>query len=199
MSREGILIVISGPSGTGKGTVLSRLRQTNGNVRYSVSATTRQPREGEIDGKSYFFKTVDEFEKMIANSELVEWVRYCDNYYGTPKKYIDESISQGTDIILEIEVEGALNIKSIYPESVLVFILPPSFEELQRRIEGRGTENPEVIRQRMDKARREFLLVDKYDYIVINNEINNAVDDINCIIRAEKLKYSRNTDIKKQL
>ncbi|MCX7711642.1 MAG: guanylate kinase [Clostridia bacterium] len=199
MSREGLLIVVSGPSGTGKGTVLDMLRKANENVRYSVSATTRQPREGEIDGQNYFFKTVDEFKSMIEKNELVEWVQYCNNYYGTPKKYIDDSKASGIDIILEIEVEGAINIKKMYPDSVLIFILPPSFEELQRRIEGRGTEKPEVIAQRMEKARREFLEVDKYDYVVINNNVGLAVEDINSIIRSEKLRYSRNTDIRTQL
>lgn len=199
MSQKGLLIVVSGPSGTGKGTVLDRLRQSNQNVRYSVSATTRKPREGEVDGQSYFFKSVEEFEDMIGNGELVEWVQYCGNYYGTPKKCIDKSMKDGIDVILEIEVEGALNIKEIYPESVLVFILPPSFDELRRRIEGRGTERAEVIRQRMDKAGREFLQVDKYDYVVINNRVGKAVEDINSIIVAEKLRYARNTDIKEQL
>lgn len=199
MSRKGLLIVVSGPSGAGKGTVLNKLRQCDSNIRFSVSATTRQPREGEVEGENYFFKTVDEFESMIGNDELVEWVQYCNNYYGTPKKSIDDSISQGIDIILEIEVQGALNIKNIYPDSVLVFIMPPSFEELKKRIQGRGTEKPEVIRERMDKASRELLQVDKYDYIVINNTVENTVEDIKCIVRSEKLRYIRNTDINNQL
>lgn len=199
MLQEGLLLVVSGPSGAGKGTVLGNLRQSNPNVRYSVSATTRQPREGEVEGKNYFFKSFDEFQRMIRDEELIEWVCYCNNYYGTPKKSIEESIRQGIDIVLEIEVEGALNIKSIYPESVLIFILPPSFEELGRRIEGRGTEKPDIIKQRLDKAKKELDYIGRYDYIIVNNTVHEAIEDINSIIRAEKLKQFRNKKRLKQM
>jgi len=195
MFREGLLVVVSGPSGTGKGTVLNYLREREKSIKFSVSATTRQPRSGEVDGVNYFFKTNEEFENMIKNGELVEWVRYCDNYYGTPKKCIEDTIKSGYDCLLEIEVEGALNIKKIYPDSVSIFILPPSFEELRRRIESRGTEKPEVIEKRMEKALKEMKLIDKYDYVIINDEVEKAVNSICYILASEKLKSSRNKNI----
>lgn len=199
MFRKGLLIVISGPSGTGKGTVLKLVKESSNNVRFSVSATTRSPREGEIDGKNYFFKTVDEFEAMIQNNEFVEWVEYCDNYYGTPKKYIKDSINMGFDVILELEVEGALNIKEQFPESVTVFMVPPSLDELRYRIEGRGTEKPEVIEKRLRKARHELNFINKYDYITINNTVEDSVKEINSILIAEKLKSQRNSNILTEL
>jgi guanylate kinase len=199
MFQEGLLVVVSGPSGTGKGTVLKFLKQENANVRYSVSATTRKPREGEVEGVSYFFKTVEEFKTMINQDELVEWDEYCGNYYGTPKKYIEDSIKQGFDVILEITVEGAMHIQEKYPDSVSIFILPPSFQELQRRIIGRGTEKPAVIEKRMEKAKWEMRFVQSYDYIVINDEIDSAAEKINDIISAEKLRYKRNTGILKEI
>ena len=195
MFREGLLVVVSGPSGTGKGTVLNYLREREKSIKFSVSATTRQPRSGEVDGVNYFFKTNEEFENMIKNGELVEWVRYCDNYYGTPKKCIEDTIKSGYDCLLEIEVEGALKIKKIYPDSVSIFILPPSFEELRRRIESRGTEKPEVIEKRMEKALKEMKLIDKYDYVIINDEVEKAVNSICYILASEKLKSSRNKNI----
>lgn len=199
MFREGLLVVVSGPSGTGKGTVLNSIRQQEKNIKFSVSATTREPRSGEVDGVNYFFKTNEEFEAMIKNGELIEWVKYCDNYYGTPKKYIEDTIKSGYDCLLEIEVEGALNIKKIYPDCVSIFILPPSFDELRRRIESRGTEKPEVIEKRMEKALKEINYVDKYDYVVVNDDIEEAVNSIRYILASEKLKFSRNKDILKAI
>ncbi|HOP99698.1 MAG TPA: guanylate kinase [Acetivibrio clariflavus] len=199
MFREGLLVVVSGPSGTGKGTVLSCIRQKESSIKFSVSATTREPRSGEVDGVNYFFKTTEEFEAMIENGELIEWVKYCDNYYGTPKKYVEDTIKSGYDCLLEIEVEGALNIKKIYPDCVSIFILPPSFEELRRRIESRGTEKPEVIEKRMEKALKEMNYVDRYDYVVVNDDIEKAVDSIRYILASEKLKFSRNRDILKTI
>ena len=199
MFREGLLVVVSGPSGTGKGTVLSCIRQKENRIKFSVSATTREPRSGEVDGVNYFFKTTEEFEAMIENGELIEWVKYCDNYYGTPKKYVEDTIKSGYDCLLEIEVEGALNIKKIYPDCVSIFILPPSFEELRRRIESRGTEKPEVIEKRMEKALKEMNYVDRYDYVVVNDDIEKAVDSIRYILASEKLKFSRNRDILKTI
>lgn len=195
MFRKGLLMVISGPSGTGKGTVLKFIKIANENIRYSVSATTRRPREGEIDGVNYFFKSVEEFKSMIENDEMVEWVQYCDNYYGTPIKYVNECINKGFDVILEIEVEGALNIKDKYPDCVAVYILPPSFEELAKRIEGRGTEKPETIEKRLGQSKRELTYVHKYDYIVVNDKVEEAVRNINSILEAEKLRFKRNKDI----
>ncbi|OPZ92642.1 MAG: Guanylate kinase [Firmicutes bacterium ADurb.Bin419] len=199
MFREGLLVVVSGPSGTGKGTLLSNLKEKENNIRFSVSATTRNPRNGEVDGINYFFKTHEEFDTMIKNNELVEWVKYCDNYYGTPKKCIEDTIKSGYDCLLEIEVEGALNIKKIYPDCVSIFILPPSFKELRRRIEGRGTEQQEVIDKRMDKAIKEMHYVDKYDYVVVNDKIEEAVQSVTSIIMSEKLKFKRNANILKSI
>ncbi len=199
MFREGLLVVVSGPSGTGKGTLLNNLKEKENNIRFSVSATTRNPRNGEVDGINYFFKTHEEFDTMIKNNELVEWVKYCDNYYGTPKKCIEDTIKSGYDCLLEIEVEGALNIKKIYPDCVSIFILPPSFKELRRRIEGRGTEKQEVIDKRMDKAIKEMHYVDKYDYVVVNDKVEEAVHSVTSIIVSEKLKFKRNANILKSI
>jgi guanylate kinase len=195
MFREGLLVVVSGPSGTGKGTLVKLIRERNENIRISVSATTRPPREGEKDNESYFFKTLDEFKEMICKDELVEWVEYCDNFYGTPRKYIEECKEKGLDVILEIEVKGAQNIKNKFPDSVMVFILPPSFDELEKRITGRGTEEPSVIAKRLSKARKEIDFISKYDYIIINNDLENAVNEVNSILKAEKLRVARNKDI----
>jgi len=195
MFREGLLIVVSGPSGTGKGTLLKLLGETTDNIRYSVSATTRRPREGETDGENYFFKTIDVFKSMIANDELIEWVEYCDNFYGTPRKHIEDSVKQGYNIILEIEVNGALNIKNKYPNCVSIFILPPSFDELKKRITGRGTEDIDVIEKRLAKAKKEMTYADKYDYIIVNDNLTDAVKDLNSVLNAERLQTERNKDI----
>jgi guanylate kinase len=199
MFHQGLLVVISGPSGAGKGTLLKMLLERNPNIRLSVSATTRSPRDGEISGRSYFFKTVEEFKDMISKDELVEWVVYCDNYYGTPREYIEECNGQGLDVILEIDVEGAQNIKDKFPECLSVFIMPPSFSELEKRIRIRGTEEAEIIKKRLDKARKEVEFVNRYDYIIINDDIEKAVNDLNGILSTEKLKYIRNTDILKRI
>jgi guanylate kinase len=195
MFHEGLLIVFCGPSGVGKGTILKVAKERNNNIRYSVSATTRNPRQGEVDGESYFFKSVSEFKSMIENNELVEWVEYCGNYYGTPKKYIQDTLSQGFNVVLEIEVEGAVNIKKMYPDAVTIFVLPPTFEELKNRLKGRGTENIEVIEKRLSRAKEELKIVGKFDYIIINDDIDNAANDLNNILLAEKLRYKRNKDI----
>lgn len=195
MSRDGLLIVISAPSGAGKGTLLQYLKKSNEKIRFSISVTTRKPRENEVDGINYFFKTVDEFKEMVEQDELLEWVEYCGNFYGTPRKHIEEVTRKGFSVVLEIEVEGALNIKKKFPDSILIFVLPPSFEELKRRIEARGTEEPEVIQKRLEKAKKEIQYISFYDYIVINDKLENAVEDINSILRAESLRYTRNKDI----
>lgn len=197
--REGLLVVLSAPSGTGKGTVIKELMAQNDNIKLSVSATTRNPREGETDGQHYFFKSVDDFCRMIDNNELVEWVKYCDNYYGTPRKYIEEATQAGYDVFLELEVEGAANIRDKYPGCILIFLLPPSFEELERRIVGRGTEQPETIHKRLSRAREEMHFIDQYDYVVINGDLNQAVRDIQSILAAERLRYTRSRDMIKEL
>jgi guanylate kinase len=195
MFRKGLIIVVCGPSGVGKGTLLSEVLDSSENMRFSVSATTRAPREGEIEGVDYFFKTHADFEKMINDDELVEWVKYVDNYYGTPGKPIESSISSGTDIVLDIEVEGAQHIKKKYPDSVLIFILPPSFKELKRRIEKRGTENEEEIEKRLKRAKAELSFAKKYDYVVINDDKNEAINEIKSIVLSEKLKVERNSGL----
>lgn len=191
MLCEGLLVVVSGPSGSGKGTLLKLLGQKLNNIRYSISVTTRKPRVSEVDGVHYFFRTEEQFEEMIKNNELLEWDRYCDNYYGTPKSYIEKSLSEGYDVILEITVDGAMNVKKNFPDCVTIFILPPSFEELKKRIQGRGTENPDVIEKRLEKAKSEIKYIDKYDYVIVNDEIENAVDNMISILSAEKLRYNR--------
>lgn len=195
MEDKGLLLIISGFSGTGKGTVISRLLEKyNEKYALSVSATTRKPREGEVDGRDYFFKTRDEFEEMIANEELIEHACYVDNYYGTPKKYVEDRLDEGKNVILEIEIQGALDVKRLFPESVLIFLFPPSVTELERRLRERGTETEEVISARMDRAAKEVESAYNYDYIVINDELEACTETIHSLIRAEKLRVSRRTE-----
>jgi len=199
MFHEGLLVVVCGPSGVGKGTIIKSFKDKIKNIRLSVSATTRNPRQGEEDGINYFFKTQEEFEEMIKNNELVEWVEYCGNFYGTPIKYIEDSVKLGYDVVMEIEVEGAAQIREKYPDMVSIFILPPSFEELKKRIDGRGTEKPHVIKKRLDRAKKEIQSVEKYDYIIINDNVDEAADELRCILLSEKHKFKRNEGILKQI
>lgn len=196
MQKQGILLILSGPSGSGKGTVVERLCQ-NEDFALSVSATTRSPREYEKHGVHYFFHTRDEFEKMREQQELLEWAEFCGNYYGTPKKYVVEQLAEGHNVILEIEVQGALQIKELYPEGVLVFLIPPNLEELGKRLTNRGTEDKETINRRIQRALEELELAEEYDYVVINDTVEQAAEDILAIVRAEKLKSYRNKDMKK--
>jgi guanylate kinase len=188
---KGLLIVLSGPSGVGKGTVCSALRDTARDLIYSVSATTRSPRQGEVDGKNYFFKSKEQFESMIENDELLEWAEYVGNYYGTPKNFVRKTIDQGKDVILEIEVQGALKVKEKFPEGVFIFLMPPSLNELKNRIENRGTESVEAIRHRMTVAIDEIKLLKHYDYAVVNDRIESACSRIQSIIIAEHCKRER--------
>ena len=190
-NEKGLLLVISGPSGVGKGTVCREL--LNDTTVLSVSATTRAPRDGEKDGVNYFFYDKKKFENMIENNELMEWAEYCDNYYGTPRSFVEEHINQGKNVILEIEVQGAMHIKEEHPEGVYIFILPPSLEELRNRIIGRGTETEDVIDNRMAQVTRELSFAGEYQYLVENDKIEQAVEDIRSIIRAEKSKTERCT------
>lgn len=192
MSREGLLIVVCGPSGVGKGTLLSKILNEDKKIMFSVSATTREPRQGENEGIDYFFKTKVQFEDMIKNDDLLEWVKYCDNYYGTPKAFIDSSISDGNDVILDIEVEGAMRVKEKYPECILVFVVPPTIEELKKRIEKRGSESSISVSKRLKRAEEELNYIDKYDYVIVNDDVNEAINELKSIIVAEKLKISRN-------
>ena len=190
--KKGILIVVSGFSGAGKGTLMKKLMQDYDNYALSISATTRQPRVGEEDGREYFFKTKDEFEKMIARDELIEYARYVENYYGTPKQYVMEQLEAGKDVILEIEIQGALKVKKKFPDTLLLFVTPPSAEELRKRLIGRGTETMEVIEQRMQRAIEESDGMESYDYYVINDDLDTCVDEVHRIIQAEHNRSTRN-------
>ena len=190
--NKGLLFVVSAPAGCGKDTILEQLFKKTDTVGYSVSATTRAPREGEVDGVHYHFKTREEFEQMIKDSEVLEYTEYCGNYYGTPRKGVEKLLSEGKDVILKIEVEGAMNIKRIFPECCLVFILPPSLAELERRLRKRGTETEDKIILRTAQARNELEFAKNYDYLIVNGELDVAVDDLLAVIRGEKLRRERN-------
>ena len=173
--NKGIIAIISGFSGAGKGTVVEQLIKKYG-YAVSISATTRKPREGEKEGESYFFKTKEEFEQMIHNDELIEYAKYVENYYGTPKDYVRNQVHQGKDVLLEIEMQGALKVKEKFPEVSLIFVTPPSAEELRRRLVNRGTESMEVIDKRMARAKEECAYMKDYDYIVVNDELDECVE-----------------------
>ena len=192
MKTRGSLIVLSGFAGVGKGTVLKSLFETHEGYAYSVSATTRSPRPGEVDGVHYFFVSRERFEQMIANDELLEYACYVDNYYGTPKAYVDSKLEDGFDVILEIEVQGALNIKKKVPDAILIYILPPSAVTLRDRLTGRGTETPDVIRKRMERAAEEAVGVEQYDYIVVNDDADECAQELNSLIRAQRHRTGSN-------
>jgi len=185
---EGLLIIVSGPSGAGKGTVVKKLIP---NYALSISVTTRKPRISEQDGREYFFVTKEEFSKMLEDDNLLEHAEYVGNYYGTPRKYVEDQISQGKVVILEIEVVGALQVKEKFPDAVLVFLIPPTLDELEQRLAGRKTEDAAEMRGRLDKALKELELVDNYDYLVINDSVSLAANRINAIVTAERLKPTR--------
>lgn len=197
--KEGLLVVISGASGTGKGTVCKKLFEIQKNLMFSVSATTRAPREGEIDGVNYWFLSKDKFEEMINSGEFLEWAKVYDNYYGTPLKKVEERLQKGEDILLEIDTQGALNIMEKMPQGVFIFLLPPSMEELKRRIEGRGTETAESLKKRLGAAKEEIALAKKYKYVVVNEDIEKAALDISAIICAEKSTTARNMELLEEL
>ncbi len=187
MMSKGTLFIVSGPSGCGKGTVLAEILKQD-NVYYSVSATTRAPRPGEVNGVNYHFLSKDEFEKLIENGGMLEYANYCGNYYGTPKKPVEDMLAEGKNVILEIEVQGALKVMEKCPEAVSVFILPPSLKELRRRLHKRGTETEEVIEKRIGEAAGEIRKAVNYDYVMINGELEIAVSDLLSIINSQKLK-----------
>lgn len=188
MSDRGVLTVISGFSGAGKGTVVKQLLQEY-DYGLSISATTRSPREGEQDGREYFFKTKEEFEKMIREHQLIEYAQYVGNYYGTPKEYVVQQLEQGKDVILEIEMQGALRVREILLEVNLIFLTPPTVDELERRLVSRGTETAEVIRERMARAKEESAYMKEYDYVVINDDLDECVENVHQLIRS--LHYKR--------
>lgn len=193
-SDKGMLIIISGPSGSGKGTVVRRLcsqSDDEANFAVSISVTTRKKRESETDGVDYFFCTEEEFYNKLRNNELLESATFVGNYYGTPRSYVEEQIHNGKTVVLEIEVNGALQVKRKLPESVLIFLLPPSLQELKNRLICRNTENIENIEDRLHRAKDEIALISKYDYLVINEDVMKAVEDIKCIVKAEKLRPLR--------
>ncbi len=194
MDKKGILIVVSGFSGSGKGTLMKALlAKYPDNYALSISATTRTPREGEMDGREYFFKTKEEFEKMIAKEELIEYAKYVENYYGTPRKYVEEKLAEGKDVILEIEIQGALKVKEAFPDTLLLFVTPPTASELKARLVGRGTETMDVIESRMNRACEEALGMDRYDYLIVNDDLDQCVEEMHSIIRGEHHRSSRNS------
>ena len=191
---KGVLTVVSGFSGAGIGTVMKRLIQKYDDYALSISVTTRTPREGERDGIEYFFKTKEEVESMIENDEFLEYARYVDNYYGTPRFYVEEMLAKGKNVILEIEIQGAMQIKAKNPEAVLVFVTPPSFEELRNRLVGRGTETADVIESRLRRASEEAEGMSSYDYILVNDQVEDCVDRLHQIILSERAKAQRNEE-----
>ena len=199
MQNKGILMVISGFSGAGKGTLVKKLLSEYDNYALSISMTTRQPREGEEDGREYFFRTREQFEENIAKNGFIEYAQYCGNYYGTPKAYVEEQMQAGKDVILEIEIQGAMKIKEQFPESLLLFVTPPSAEELQKRLVGRGTETADVIAQRLSRAYEESEGMDAYDYIVVNDDLDVCAAEVQKFVEAAKNEPSRRREFIKEI
>lgn len=188
---KGVLFVLSGPSGVGKGTVRKRLFAKNTNLKYSISVTTRKKRPGEQEGVDYFYKTKSEFEQLINDEKLLEHAQYVDNYYGTPRDYVEKMLNNGHDVFLEIEVQGALQVRENFSEGVFIFLYPPSFNDLKKRITKRGTESDELVKYRLEKAAKEMTMMAHYDYVVINDQVDQAVQKIEAIIQSEHCRRDR--------
>ena len=182
------LIIFTGPSGVGKGTIVKKLFKDLPNVEFSVSCTTRAQRPGEIEGKNYFFKTKQEFQQMIASDELLEWAEFVGNYYGTPRKFVEEKLAEGKDVFLEIEVQGALQVMQKCPQAVSIFLTPPRFSDLEERLRKRGTETEAVMQERLKKAKEEMGFMDRFTYVVTNDDVDEAVETIRALILQERFK-----------
>ena len=195
MKPKGLLLVLSGPSGAGKGTICQMLREKLPDIGYSVSVTTRAPREGEVDGVSYFFKTVEEVKTMIAEGGLLEYAEVYGNYYGTPRDYVMDLLNQGKDVILEIDIQGALQIKKRFPDTLLLFVTTPDAETLKNRLIGRGTESLDVVEKRLSRASEEAEGIENYDYFIINDDLDTCVTQVHQIIQGEHSRVSRNLEL----
>lgn len=193
--QQGVLAVVSGFSGAGKGTIMRALLEKYDNYALSISATTRDPRPGEADGREYFFMTDEQFEKMIAEDELIEHARYVNHYYGTPRRYVESKMQEGKDVILEIEIQGARKVKEQYPDALLIFVVPPSAEELKNRLVHRGTETAEVIEKRLKRAREESDGMDSYEYILVNDQVDACVEKLHGLIQSRHLRASENQEL----
>ena len=199
MKNKGILAVVSGFSGAGKGTLMKALLQNYDNYALSISATTRSPREGEADGREYFFLTEEAFEEKIRKNELIEYARYVNHYYGTPRNYVEQKMAEGKDVILEIEIQGALKVKEQYPDAILLFIMPPNALTLKSRLTGRGTETEEVIDARLKRAADEAEGIEAYDYILINDDLDACVEQMHCLIQGQHCRVSQNLELIQQM
>ena len=199
MKNKGILAVVSGFSGAGKGTLMKALLQKYDNYALSISATTRSPREGEADGREYFFLTEEAFEEKIRKNELIEYARYVNHYYGTPRDYVEQKMAEGKDVILEIEIQGALKVKEQYPDAILLFVMPPNALTLKNRLTGRGTETEEVIDARLKRAADEAEGIEAYDYILINDDLDACVEQMHCLIQGQHCRVSQNMELIQQM
>ncbi|RFA37659.1 guanylate kinase [Virgibacillus dokdonensis] len=199
IEEKGILFILSGPSGVGKGTVRKALFNQDTDLKYSISMTTREKRPGEKEGVDYFYKSKQDFEQLIKENQLLEYAKYVNNYYGTPREYVEKTLESGYDVFLEIEVQGALQVRENFPEGVFIFLFPPSLEELKNRIVHRGTESQDLVLNRLKEARKEIEMMDKYDYVVVNDDVALAVKKIQAIIQSEHLKRERIAKQYKQL
>ena len=199
MSKKGTLVVVSGFSGAGKGTLMNRLLEKYDDYALSISATTREPRDGEINGKEYFFTSAEEFKQLIKADKLIEHAQYVHHYYGTPQDYVEDKLAEGKDVILEIEIQGALKVKEKIPDTLLLFVVPPSIEELKKRLVTRGTECNEVIDSRIERAVEEAKGMSKYDYILVNEDVEKCVDEMHMVIQGAKEKVDNNEELIKSI